>query len=124
MAATSDSAEDLNERALIELAVESWRFSRLFARMVTKLDAGEADRYVHQLRYFQKQVADTLESAGLKLVDLEGQPFEVGVAASALNIGDFLADDSLLVDQMIEPIIMGVEGLKRSGTVVLRKVDA
>ena len=42
------------EQSLIEMAVESWRFARLFSRVVNKLDAGESSRYVNQLRYFQK----------------------------------------------------------------------
>ena len=112
------------ERSLIDIAVESWRFSRLFARVVNKLDAGEAGRYVNQLRYFQKKVEESLDLAGLKLVNVEGQPFDIGMAASALNIGDFGPDDILLVDQMVEPIIMGAEGLKKQGTVMLRKVHA
>ena len=48
------------ERSLIEVAVESWRFSRLFARLVSKLDAGESSRYVNQLRYFQKKLEEWL----------------------------------------------------------------
>lgn len=116
------SAESL-EQSLIEISVESWRFMRLFSRLVNKLDAGEASRYVNQLRYFQKKVEESLESSGLKLVDVEGHPFDPGMAASALNIGDFGPDDHLLVEQMVEPIIMGPEGLKRQGTVMLRKVQ-
>jgi hypothetical protein len=112
------------QQSLIDIAVESWRFSRLFARLVNKLDAGEAGRYVNQVRYFQKKVEDSLSAADLKLVNVEGQPFDVGMAASALNIGDFAPEDSLLVDQMVEPIIMGPDGLKRQGTVMLRKVQA
>lgn len=112
------------ERSLIDIAVESWRFSRLFARVVNKLDAGEAGRYLNQLRYFQKKVEESLDATGLKLVNVEGQPFDPGMAASALNIGDFGPDDALLVDQMVEPIIMGPEGLRKQGTVMLRKVHA
>ena len=119
----SCSAEQM-ERSLIDVAVESWRFSRLFARVVNKLDAGEGVRYVNQLRYFQKKVEESLDASGLKLVNVEGQPFDPGMAASALNIGDFGPDDKLLVDQMVEPIIMGPEGLKKQGTVMLRKVEA
>jgi len=121
---TTDESKqtDQLERSLIDIAIESWRFSRLFARVVNKLDAGEAGRYVNQLRYFQKKVEESLDLAGLKLVNVEGQPFDIGMAASALNIGDFEPDDILLVDQMVEPIIMGVEGLKKQGTVMLRKV--
>lgn len=111
------------ERSLIDIAVESWRFSRVFTRAVSKLDAGEAGRYVNQLRYFQKKVEENLDASGLKLVNVEGQPFDPGMAASALNIGDFGPDDQLLVDHMVEPIIMGPDGLRKQGTVMLRKVQ-
>ena len=112
------------ERALIEIAIESWRFSRLFGKVVSKLDAGESARYVNQVRYFQKKVEESLESNDLKLVNVEGQPYDPGIAASALNLGDFGPDDLLLVDQMVEPIIMGLNGLRNQGTVMLRKVEA
>jgi hypothetical protein len=45
------------------------------------------------------------------------------MAASALNLGDFGPDDVLLVDQMLEPIIMGPNGLRKQGTVMLRKAE-
>lgn len=118
------SRDESLERSLIDVAVESWRFSRLFARVVNKLDAGEAGRYQNQLRYFLKKVEENLESNGLKLVNVEGQPYDAGMAASALNVGDFGPDDVLLVDQMVEPIIMGSNGLRKEGTVMLRKVQA
>ena len=79
---------------------------------------------MNHLRYFQKKVEESLDASGLKLVNVEGHPFDIGMAASALNIGDFEPDDVLFVDQMVEPIIMGVEGLKKQGTVMLRKVHA
>ena len=112
------------ERSLIDVAVESWRFSKLFARVVNKLDAGEGARYVNQLRYFQKKVEDNLASSGLRLVNVEGHPYDPGMAASALNLGDFGPDDVLLVDQMLEPIIMGSDGLRKQGTVMLKKATA
>ena len=118
----SNEREQL-ERSLIDMAVESWRFARLFGRLVSKLDAGEGSRYVNQLRYFQKKLEDSLEASGMKIVNVEGQPFDPGIAASAINIGDFGPDDVLLVDQMVEPIIMGAEGLRKQGTVMLRKVS-
>lgn len=114
--------EQLLERSLIDIAVESWRFARLFGRLVSKLDAGEGSRYINQLRYFQKKLEDSLEASGMKIVNVEGHPFDPGIAASAINIGDFGPDDILLVDQMVEPIIMGSEGLRKQGTVMLRKV--
>lgn len=110
-------------KSLIDISVESWRFSRLFARLLSKLDAGEGARYTSQYRYYLKCLEETLEGAGLTLVNVEGQPYDPGVAATALNIGDFGPDDVLAVEQMIEPIIMGSEGLVRRGTVMLRKVE-
>ena len=110
------------EQALIGIAVESWRFLRLFAKVVNKLDAGESRRYGNQIRYFQKKVEEYLDSSGLKLVNVEGQPYDAGMAASALNLEDFGTEDVLLVDQMLEPIIIGPSGLRKQGTVMLRKV--
>ena len=112
------------EKSLIDIAVEIWRFSRLFSRVINKLDAGESGRYVNQFRYFQKKVEKSLEASGLRLENVEGQPFDPGMAVSALNLGDFGPDDQLLVDQMVEPVIMGPEGLRKQGTVTLRKVHA
>ena len=109
------------EQSLIDIAIESWRFSRLFGKVVSKLDVGESTRYLNQLRYFQKKVEENLDSNGLNLVNVEGQPYDAGMAASALNLGDFGPDDVLHVDQMLEPIIMSTNGLRKQGTVMLRK---
>jgi hypothetical protein len=111
------------EATIIDLAVESWKFSRLFVRAIAKLDAGEAPRYMSQLLYFQKRLEEGLATADLRLVDVEGQVFEPGIAASALNVGDFSAEDRLVVAQMLEPIIMNSDGLRRLGVVTLRKVE-
>jgi hypothetical protein len=111
------------ERAMVELAIESWRFQRLFGRALAKLDAGESLRFTNQHRYFIKKIDECLETIGFRLVNLEGQTYEHGSAVSALNVEDFKPEDDLIVDQMIEPVVMGKEGLLRPGTVVLRKAE-
>jgi hypothetical protein len=118
----SDRPEADKTQILIDLAVESWRFARLFGRVVTKLDASEAPRFTNQLRYYLKCLDDQLAAAGFRIVNLEGQLYEPGIAASALNIGDFAPDDRLIIDQMMEPIVMSAEGLVRSGAVMVQKV--
>jgi hypothetical protein len=120
----ADRTFDQVEKSLIDIAVESWRLSRLFSRVIAKLDAGESSRYVNQLRYFQKRLEESLDAAGLRLVNVEGHIFDPGMAASALNIADFDPQDTLQVEQMLEPIIMGPGGIKKEGTVMLRKVTA
>jgi len=109
--------------ALIDAAVEGWRFSRLFSRLISKLDAGESSRYLSQQRYFQKKISESLEDVGLKLVNVEGQVYDPGIAATALNLEDFAPHDVLMVEQMVEPIIMDANGLCRSGTVMLMQVE-
>jgi len=110
-------------KSLADMAVESWRFSRLFARALTKLDAGEQSRYQGQLRWFQRKLEDSLVDAGMRIVNVEGQLFDPGMAATPLNIEEFDPADTLVVEQMLEPIVMGPNGLLRTGTVTLRKVE-
>ena len=55
-------------------------------------------------------------------MNLEGQPYDTGMAASPINIADFAPDDHLVVDQMVEPVIMGGNGIVRTGTVMLKRI--
>jgi len=109
------------ERLVIDLAIESWRFQKLFARALAKLDAGESLRFANQHRYFIKRIEECLADAGLRFVNIEGQVYDPGAAVTALNVGDFNKEDELVVDQMIEPVIMSKSGVIRTGTVILRK---
>ena len=109
--------------SLMDIAVESWRFGRVFERLLTKLDAGEQSRYQSQYRWFQKRIEESMDSAGLMIVNIEGQVFDPGVAASAMNLDEFSTEDHLVIDQMIEPIIMGPKGLLRSGKVIVRRIE-
>lgn len=109
-------------QVVIGIAVESWRFGKTYERLLTKLDAGEQNRYKSQFRWFMKKVEEALEQADLRIVNVEGHLFDPGMAATPLNIEEFDANDALMVDQMIDPIIMGKEGLIKTGTVTLRKV--
>ncbi len=118
------SSNDNEKKALIELTVDSWRFSRMFLRVLGKLDASEASRYVSQFKYYLEKLEQNLATAGLRLVNLEGQPYDPGMAVNALNMEDFNSQDSLFVEQMLEPVIMGPSGIIRSGTVMLGKVQS
>ena len=114
-------SRDNLEQSLVDIAIESWRFSRLFSRLLEKLDAGESTRYVNQHRFYLKRLDESLKQAGLRLVNVEGQFFDPGMAATPLNAEDFSPDDNLVVDHTVEPIIMGNEGLIKTGTVMLKK---
>ena len=111
-------------KSLLDVAVESWRLGRLFDRLLLKLDAGEQGRYRRQFRWFQRKLEDSLTDAGMRIVNVEGHAFDPGIAATPLNIEEFSSEDALVVDQMLEPIIMGPDGVVRTGTVTLRKVES
>lgn len=116
-APASTSSED----ALIDLAVDAWRFCRASVRIVEKLDAGDSGRFANQVRYFQQRIIAAAEAAGLKFVNLEGHQYDPGIAATALNMDEFGPEDELLVESMIEPIVIGPGGIRREGTVLLKK---
>ena len=119
-----EPSSEILTNSLLDVTVESWRFVRLFDRLLAKLDAGEQGRYRGQLRWFQRKLEDSLTDAGMRIVNIEGHPFDLGMAATPLNIEEFGSEDTLVVDQMLEPIIMGPEGVARTGTVTLRKVES
>jgi len=117
-------AHEVLTQSVINMAVESWRIGKVFERVLMKLDAGEQTRYKSQFRWFIKKVEESLEASRLQIVNIEGHPFDPGMAATPLNIEEFDANDRLIVDQMLEPIIMGREGLVKTGTVTLRKASS
>lgn len=90
---------------------------------MARLDPSEASKIDRQFRWFSKQVEESLQDAGLKLVNLEGQAYDPGNAANAINLDDFSEFDSLVVVQMIDPVIMDTNGLVSSGTVMLGKAN-
>lgn len=110
-------------KALIDVSVEGWRFARVFGRLLGKLDASEVPRYANQARYFLKRIDDSLQGVGLSIVSVEGQPYDAGMAVTALNIADFEPEDALYVEQMVEPVVMGPEGLVRGGTAMLARAN-
>ena len=116
--------DDQTRQIIIDFIVEGWRFSKLFAKVLSKLDAGEGQRYVNQFNYYLKHLQDKTELAQLKIVNVEGLNFDIGMAVTPLNIEDFEPNTPLIVDQMMEPIIMGPDGIIKTGTVILKKANA
>lgn len=111
-------------QSLLDVAVESWRFTKLLDRLLMKLDAGEQGRYRGHFRWFHRKLEDSLADARMRIVNVEGHEFDPGMAATPLNIEEFDSEDALIVDQMLEPIIMGPDGVIRKGTVTLRRVES
>ena len=119
----TNKTNDLIRTSLMNIAIESWRFSRLFERVVGKLDIAEQKRYISQYRWFIKKLDESLIEADMRIENVEGCIYDPGIAATAINLDEFEKNDQLIVDQMLEPIIMGKEGLVKSGTITLRRAD-
>ena len=115
---------EVNKDVIIGIAIETWRFRQVIERLLTKLEADERQRYKNQLRWFEKKLEEFLVQIGWQIIDVEGQPFDPGMAATPLNIEDFESKDSLMVNQMLEPIIMGKDGLVKTGTVTLKREES
>ena len=110
-------------KSIIDIAVESWRLRRVFEKAMSKLEAGDSSRYLNQFTWFIKKVDAALENAGLRIVNVEGQYFDVGMAVTPQNMDDFDTYDRLYVEQMLEPIIMDAESVVKTGTVILGRAD-
>lgn len=111
------------ELCIIDIAVEDWRFGKVFKTAMSKLDTENGTRYYNQYSFFHKKVEAALSKAGLKTVNIESQLFDIGMAAIPLNLDDFDKDELLYVEQMIEPIIMKDGIVLREGKVTLRRAE-
>lgn len=109
--------------SLIAIASELFRFQRVFAKAISKLDIDEQSKYSSQFAWFSKKVIKALEEAGLKIVNVDGQLYDPGMAVTPLNIEDFETDDILYVEQTMEPIIMQENAVVKTGTVILGRVQ-
>lgn len=120
---TISTREGTLQRALAEVAVESWRFLHAFERALLGVDADQRRRAVSKAHYFQTRLTQALDLASLKLVVLDGSAFGPQLPAHALNVGDFGPDDLLEIAQTLEPVVMGPDGVIRSGSVLVRRVE-
>ena len=111
------------QNSLISIASELFRFQKVFEKAISKLDIDERNKYVSQYAWFSKKVYKALDEANLKLLNIEGQFYDPGMAVTPLNIDDFEADDQLYVLQTIEPIIMQDDKVFKTGTVILGRIE-
>ena len=118
----SENTEELRQ-AIIDMAVEAWRFRKVFEKAMSKLDPGESSRYFGQFNWFMKKVNFSLGTAGMRIVNVENKPYDIGMAVTALNLDDFEPDVPLYVEQMLEPIIMDESNVLKAGTVLLGRIE-
>ena len=63
-----------------------------------------------------------VKTAGLRVIDLTGQPYSVGLPVQAMNLEEFDENEPLLISQTIEPVIM-MDGCVLKTGVVIHSLD-
>lgn len=109
------------EKNLISIASEFFRLQGVINKVMSKIDVEEQLKYNSQFSWFSKKVYKALEDSEIRLICLDGQKYDVGMSVTPLNIEEFSLDDTLYVDQTVEPIIMKNDSVIKVGTVILRR---
>ena len=121
MAGNMTLNEKTLKKSLIELAIENWKTTQIFHKLLMKDDIQDQLRYTNKLNWFMKKTEDHLADAGLRVINVEGDRYDTGMAVTAINLDEFENESNLVVEKMLEPIIMGTNGVERIGTVVLKE---
>lgn len=111
------------QNSIADIASELFRFQRVFEKAIKKLSIEEQNKYISQFSWFSKRVTKAMSEADLRVLNLEGLPYDPGMAVTPLNIDDFEKDELLFVEQMMEPIIMADDAVYKTGTVILGRAE-
>lgn len=118
----NDEYEKLRD-SLVNIASELFRFKRVFSKAIGKLEINEQNKYNSQFAWFSKRVTKALEESNLRVISVDGQTYDPGMAVTALNLEDFEPEDALYVVQTMEPIVMENDSIIKSGTVILGRKE-
>lgn len=108
--------------SVISIASELFRFRKVFEKVLTKIDYDDQKKYLSQYEWFNKKVEKALNDLDLRLVSMENQKYDPGIAVIPLNIDDFEPEDELMIEQMIEPIVMKDNTVIKTGIAILRRI--
>ena len=113
--------EEKASQAMVDFASETWRFQQALTSCLGAMDPVDADRLTNQWLWYMRKAQAVMDEAHLKIVDVTGQSFDVGMAVTPLNLEDFLErpDAVFRVAQMVEPIVMENGQVRKTGAVML-----
>lgn len=110
------------EEALIKLAIESWRFAKVFERAIQKADPREQKKFRGRLDWYQKQIEQSLSSLEYRLQDFGGKEYDAGMPLTPANLAEFGEQEQLIVDYALEPVIIDADGkIIHHGTAMMRR---
>lgn len=105
--------------SVARLVIEYWKLVRACGKTSDSLPDREARRFAAQVKYSELQLSTIVAHMGIRIVDFEGLPFTLGMAASADNHSDFDGAESLTVVQTIEPAILMDDKILATGRVLV-----
>ena len=109
--------------SLVTIAAEVFRLQKTLTSVLSRLDPMDQTKYSGQFSWFLKKSGKALDEAGVRILNLEGQDYDPGMAVTPLNIEEFEPEDSLYIEQMIEPVVMYSGSVRKTGTVLLGKEE-
>ena len=121
---TAENDVEEHKETIIELTTEAWYLAKIFERAILQLNIDQPRRYTSRIEWFLKKAEESLNDVGLRIVNVEGHAYDVGMAAAPVNMEEFDVDDSLEVTWMVEPIIMKGTDLMKRGKVYLRRTES
>ena len=107
--------------AMAELASEYWKLLKSFERAAVAAPDGARTRLLAQARYASARLESILDSVGMRVVALDGLPFEINMPAVAINADDFAGDERVVVERTIEPAIVSDMTVIITGKVYLTR---
>ena len=109
--------------AITELITEDYRLKKTFERLVCMADFSGRSRYMSQIAWHDKRLSEIAGSVGLNIISFEEQQYDEGMAVAPLNAEEFDKNETLFIEQMIEPTIMHEGRVIKTGTAVLAPVE-
>ncbi|MFY9226202.1 MAG: hypothetical protein WAQ98_26230 [Blastocatellia bacterium] len=108
---------EVSKSTFVTLAIETWRLSRL-------IESSEGQLRLVALRYSIRKMKTTLESQGCCFIDLTGQLYDLGMAVEVIDSEDCQKEDkgSLIIKEMIAPIVLFNNSLLAAGQVIVGKL--
>lgn len=108
-------------QAMVDFASETWRFRQTAERCFYSMDPEDGERFINQYQWYLRKIQAVLDESGLRIIDLTGQIYDIGMAVTPLNLEDFpeRPDAVFRIAQMVEPIIIENGKVRKSGAVML-----
>lgn len=103
----------------LDFILELYNSPKLFKKLLEHLSPDEQKRYMGQVNWFIKKCNEFIANSGYSFVVPEGI-YDVGIAATPLNLSDFDKEEELLIAQVVEPIVMYRGKVVKSGAILLK----